>query len=123
LLLLAVLLAVGCGKEEKAGAGGGAASLSSGEVLAVTGTEYSFDPAAVVLQGAGELRIRLRNDGALAHNLKLRRNGREVGGTSSLPAGESGEATVRVSPGRYEMLCTVGDHAALGMTGELQVKE
>ena len=121
LLLLAVLLAVGCGKEEKAG--GGAASLSSGEVLAVTGTEYSFDPAAVVLQGAGELRIRLRNDGALAHNLKLRRNGREVGGTSSLPAGDSGEATVRVSSGRYEMLCTVGDHTELGMTGELQVKE
>ena len=105
LLLLAVLLAVGCGKEENAG--GGAASLSSGEVLAVTGT----------------LRIRLRNAGSLAHNLKLRRNGRDVGGTSSLPAGESGEATVRVSPGRYEMLCTVGDHAELGMTGELQVKE
>ena len=90
-LLLAVLLAVGCGKEEDAGGGGGAATLSSGEVLAVTGKEYSFDPAAVVLHGAGELRIRLRNDGSLAHNLKLRRDGREVGGTSSLPAGESGD--------------------------------
>ena len=123
LLLLAVLLAVGCGNEEKAGTGGGAAQLGSGEVLAVAGKEYSFDPAAVVLDGPGELRIRLSNDGSLAHNLKLRRDGKEVGGTPSLPAGKSAEATVRVTPGRYEMLCTVGDHAELGMTGELQVKE
>ena len=86
-------------------------------------TEYSFDPAAVVLDGAGELTIRLRNEGSLAHNHKRRRDGEEVGGTSSFPAGKAGSATVRVSPGRYEMICTVGDHAELGMTGELQVKE
>ncbi len=122
-LLLAVVLALGCGKEEKAGGEGGAATLGSGEPLRVVGTEYSFDPAAVVLNGAGELEVRLRNGGSLAHNLKLRRDGEEVGGTPSLPAGKSGSATVRVSPGRYEMLCTVGDHAELGMTGELQVKE
>ncbi len=123
LLLLAVLLAVGCGKDEKAGGEGGAAELTSGQVLVVAGKEYSFDPGAVVLQGAGELKIRLRNDGSLAHNIKLRRDGKEVGGTPSLPAGKTGEATVRVTPGRYEMLCTVGDHAELGMTGELQVKD
>ena len=122
-LLLAVLLALGCGKEEKAGGEGGAATLGAGEALTVIGTEYAFDPAAVVLSGPGELTIRLRNKGSLAHNLKLRRDGEEVGGTSSLPAGKRGSATVRVAPGRYEMLCTVGDHAELGMTGELQVKE
>ena len=121
--MLAVLLALGCGNEEKAGGEGGAATLDPGEALAVIGTEYAFDPAAVVLSGAGELRIRLRNEGSLAHNLKLRRDGDEVGGTPSLPAGKAGAATVRVSPGRYEMVCTVGDHAALGMTGELQVKD
>ncbi len=123
LLLLAVSLAVGCGNDEKEAPAGGAAELGSGEVLAVTGREYSFDPAAVVLDGAGEVRIRLRNAGSLAHNLKLRRDDQEVGGTPSLPAGKTGEATVPVRPGRYEMVCTVGDHAELGMTGELQVKE
>jgi plastocyanin len=122
-LLPAVLLAVSCGNDEGSGDGGGTASLGIGEVLAVSGDEYSFDPATVVVDGAGELTIRLRNDGSLAHNLKLRRDGSEVGGTASLPAGESGSATVRVSSGRYEMICTVGDHAELGMTGELQVKE
>jgi uncharacterized cupredoxin-like copper-binding protein len=29
---------------------------------------------------------------------------------------------VRLTPGTYEMLCTVGDHAELGMRGELEVK-
>ena len=123
LLLTAVLLAVGCGNDGDSGQEGGAATLKAGSVLKVSAKEYSFNPAAVVLDGPGELRIRLENDGSLAHNIKLRRDGDELGGTASLPAGDTGTATVDVKPGRYELLCTVGDHAALGMTGELQVKE
>ena len=121
--LLAVLAVAGCGKEEHADGGGAAQPLNAGETLRVSAREYSFAPAAVVLSGGGAVRIRLRNDGSLAHNLRLRRDGKEVGGTPSLPAGHTGAATVTVRPGRYEMLCTVGDHAELGMTGELQVKE
>ena len=123
LLLTALLFAVGCGGDEDSGPAGGAVSIEAGSVLEVSAKEYSFDPAAVVLNGAGPLRIRLRNDGSLAHNLKLERGADEVGGTPSLPSGETGTATVDVRPGRYELLCTVGDHAELGMTGELQVKE
>jgi uncharacterized cupredoxin-like copper-binding protein len=123
LLVLALLSAAGCGDDGDGGDKGGAASVTLGDGLTVSAKEYSFDPAAVVLKGAGELEIRLQNDGSLAHNLKLRRDGKDVGGTESLPAGDSGEAKVRVTPGRYELLCTVGDHAELGMTGELQVKE
>jgi uncharacterized cupredoxin-like copper-binding protein len=29
---------------------------------------------------------------------------------------------LRLEPGTYEMLCTVGDHAQLGMKGELTVR-
>jgi plastocyanin len=123
LSLTALLIAVGCGNDGDSGPKGGAVSLKAGSVLEVSAKEYSFSPAAVVLGGAGELRIRLRNNGSLAHNIKLRRDGDELGGTSSLPAGDAGTATVEVKPGRYELLCTVGDHAELGMTGELQVKE
>jgi plastocyanin len=123
LLLTAVLLAVGCGNDGDSSQTTGAATLKPGSLLTVSAKEYSFNPAAVVLDGPGELRIRLENDGSLAHNIKLRREGDEVGGTSSLPPGDTGTATVNVRPGRYELVCTVGDHAALGMTGELQVKE
>ena len=122
-MLTALLIAAGCGDDGDSETKGGAVSLKTGSVLEVSAKEYSFSPAAVVLAGPGELRIRLRNDGSLAHNIKLLRGGDEQGGTSSLPAGDTGTATVEVEPGRYELLCTVGDHAELGMTGELQVKE
>ena len=53
----------------------------------VTGREYSFDPDRVVVRGAGPLTIELRNDGDLAHNLRVRRDGEDVGGTPSFPGG------------------------------------
>jgi plastocyanin len=122
-VLLAALTAVGCGGDDDEGGDGAATPLSAGAALRVIADEYSFDPAAVVLDGGGELRIRLVNEGSLAHNLRLVRGDEDVGGTSTFAGGEAGSDTVRVTPGRYEMVCTVGDHAELGMTGELQVKE
>jgi plastocyanin len=88
----------------------------------VTAKEYSFDPARVEVSGAGSLTIRLRNAGSLAHNLKLTRNGETVGGTPTFPGGETRSGRVNLERGRYEMVCTVGDHAELGMRGELEVK-
>lgn len=122
-VLLAALSAAGCGGDDHEGGDGAATPLGAGSALRVIADEYSFDPAAVVLDGGGELRIRIRNEGSLAHNLRLVRGGEDVGGTPTLPGGDSGSAAVTVTPGRYEMVCTVGDHAELGMTGELQVKE
>ena len=45
----------------------------------------------------------------------------DVGGT---PAFEGGRRTARVSltKGRYRFLCTVGDHAKLGMVGTIDVR-
>jgi plastocyanin len=123
LVLLAALAVAGCGGDDDGGGNGAATPLSAGATLRVIADEYSFAPAAVVLDGGGELRIRLQNEGSLAHNLRLVRDGEDVGGTATFPGGESGSDLVRVSAGRYEMVCTVGDHAELGMTGELQVKE
>jgi plastocyanin len=88
----------------------------------VTAREYSFDPETIVVEGGGTLTIRLDNAGDLAHNLRLRRDGREVGGTPTFEGGRTESGSVQVEPGKYQMLCTVGDHADLGMTGELEVK-
>jgi plastocyanin len=120
--LLALLPVASCGDGEGSKAGP-PVTVAVGQVLRVTAHEYSFKPAAVVAHGATALQVRLENDGSLAHNLRLRRDGRELGGTPSIAAGGSGSATIRVRPGRYELLCTVGDHAELGMKGELRVKE
>jgi plastocyanin len=97
-------------------------SVKPNSTLRVIAEEYSFDPARVDVSGAGQLTIRLRNAGSLAHNLKLTRNDETIGGTPTFPGGETRSGRVNLEPGRYEMVCTVGDHAELGMRGELEVK-
>jgi plastocyanin len=118
LALLALALA-GCGDDEEQTR---TATVPANATLRVTGTEYAFDPGAIVVRGAGPLTIRLRNEGSLAHNLKLRRLDEEIGGTPSFPGGETRSARVNLEHGRYEMVCTVGDHEELGMTGTLTVR-
>lgn len=112
-----------------AGCGGGdddeparSVTVNPNSTLRVTADEYSFDPGRVVVRGAGPLTIRLRNNGELAHNLRVERDREDVGGTPTFGGGETQAGRVNLEHGRYEMVCTVGDHAELGMTGELEVK-
>jgi plastocyanin len=87
----------------------------------VAAKEYSFDPSTIVVRGAGTLHLRLDNKGTLAHNIKVEKDGNVLGGTPAFPAGGSRSATVRLPKGTYDFLCTVGDHAELGMKGKLKV--
>jgi plastocyanin len=96
--------------------------VNPNSTLKVTGDEYSFDPGRVVVRGAGPLTIQLRNNGDLAHNLRIERQGEDIGGTPTFPGGQTQSGRVNLEHGRYEMICTVGDHAELGMTGELEVR-
>jgi plastocyanin len=119
--LAAVALMAGCGGDDDDGPGR-TVTVDSTATVRITADEYSFDPERIVLERGGPLTIELRNDGDLAHNLRLRRGGREVGGTPTFPGGRTESGRVQLEPGTYEMICTVGDHADLGMTGELEVK-
>lgn len=122
LLAACVLLAQGCGGGDDDDAPSRSVTVPARGELRVVGEEYSFDPASVVVEGAGRLTITLANKGSLAHNLKLMSGGDELGGTPTFPAGRSESGTVELEPGTYEMTCTVGDHAELGMTGTLRVR-
>ena len=113
-----VLLAAGCGGNDRPG---GTVTAPAGGSVRVTAKEYSFDPSTIVVRGGGTLRLTLANKGTLAHNMKVEKDGRVIGGTPAFPAGETRSATVRLASGTYEFLCTVGDHAELGMTGKLNV--
>ncbi len=97
-------------------------TVNPDSTVRVVGDEYSFDPGRVIVRGAGTLTIRLENVGELAHNLRLTRDGEDVGGTTTFPGGRTETARVNLEHGRYEMICTVGDHAELGMVGELRVR-
>jgi plastocyanin len=113
------LLVAGCGGEDEPGR---TVTAPASGAVRVVAKEYSFDPSAIVMRGPGTLRVRLVNEGSLAHNLKLMKDGEELGGTPSFPGGESRSARLRVESGAYEFICTVGDHAELGMKGTLKVE-
>jgi plastocyanin len=122
-LALCTLFAPGCGGDDSPDeAPGRTVTVPANARVTVVGREYSFDPATVVVRGAGAVTLTLRNEGSLAHNLKVVRMGERIGGTPSFPAGQTRSARVNLEHGNYELVCTVGDHAELGMTGTLRVR-
>ena len=113
-----VLLAAGCGGSDDEGR---TATVPANGSVRVSAEEYSFDPSDIVVGGPGTLSVTLANDGSLAHNWKLFEGDRELGGTPAFPSGQAKSTRVRLASGRYAFICTVGDHAELGMKGTLTV--
>ena len=129
-MALALTLLAGCGGgDDKKGDGGRkqkeAVTVGHNQPIAFGADEYSFEPRNVIVNSGtsqpSKVRFVLRNNGSLAHDLHVRKGGADLGGTPIFGPGktESGEAVL--GPGKYELLCTVGDHAALGMKGTLTV--
>lgn len=118
-LALCPLLVLGCGGDDKPGR---TVTAPANAKLRVVADEYSFDPSTIVLEGAGTLTVTLQNEGTLAHNLKVLRGNEEVDGTPTLPAGRSASTRLKLERGSYRIICSVGDHEQLGMTGTLRVR-
>ena len=121
-LIALVVLIPGCGGNDDDDEPGRTATTKSGETLAVVADEYSFDPENIVLTGGRQLTVALENEGVLAHNLRVIKNGADIGGTPTFTGGNTREGSVVVEPGEYELVCTVGNHAELGMVGKLTVR-
>jgi plastocyanin len=119
---LAALVALpGCGGDDKPLR---TATVPGDQTIRIEADEYSFDPGRLIVPGAPQqLRITLDNVGSLAHNIRVLDGDRDLGGLRSFPSGEERDATVRVPPGKYRLVCTVADHEELGMTGELEVRK
>ena len=120
LTALLLVLAWGCGDDDDEP--GRTVTAEPGETVDVVADEYSFDPETIVLSGAGQFRVRLDNHGSLAHNLRVLDGATDLGGTATFVGGDARTGVMRVDPGQYELVCTVGDHEELGMTGKLTVK-
>ena len=120
LTALLVLVAAGCGDDNDTP--GRTVTVQTGKTVTVVAKEYSFDPETIVLSGGGKLTVELDNEGTLAHNLRVLDGGKDIGGTPTFAGGEPRSGSLNLKPGDYEILCTVGDHAELGMKGKLEVK-
>jgi plastocyanin len=121
--VFAAVALTGCGGDDNGDGGGGSTTVEAGRSVTIVGDEYSFKPSTVVVQGAGRLTITLKNDGSLAHDLKVFSDGQELGGTPIFQGGGTTKSgTVNLEPGSYRFICTVGNHEQLGMRGKLEVK-
>jgi plastocyanin len=129
-MLVGIVALSGCGGDSGGNTGDGvqkkdSVTVSANQPIAFGADEYAFEPKNVVVNsgttGPSVVRFVLRNNGALAHDLHVERDGQDFGGTPIFGPGktEAGQATL--SPGTYEFICTVGDHAQLGMKGTLTV--
>ena len=83
-------------------------------------SELKFNPRDVTV--AAESSLIIRNAGSVGHDLKLRREGAEIGGTEILNPGESQRLEVLYPPGSYEMYCSVPGHEKRGMRGAFTVE-
>ncbi|MGN6815906.1 MAG: plastocyanin/azurin family copper-binding protein [Solirubrobacterales bacterium] len=70
---------------------------------------------------AGKVTVDFKNPSAIAHNVVIEQNGKELAGFKPIAESEESE-TAELEPGTYTFLCTVPGHAAAGMEGTLVVK-
>lgn len=97
-----------------------AASSGGGQTVKIGESEYKLDPSDATLK-AGSVTLDVTNDGTITHNLQIEGNGVEET-TDSLAPGDTGELTVDLKPGSYEMYCTIDGHKDLGMEGTVTVQ-
>jgi uncharacterized cupredoxin-like copper-binding protein len=122
LLILGALTLAGCGD-------GQSYTRVSDGVLKVDLDEYRLRPENIEVP-AGPIHLRATNSGRLTHNLAIesldREEGEEAtlyGRTDTLHPGERGTERdpITLKPGKYRLVCTIGNHDDLGQYGELKV--
>src|SRR4051794_27841714 len=122
---------VGCGSSSNdnstsnaatpASTSGGAPS-GGGNTVDLTATDFKFDPSQPSVK-SGNVTFNLKNDGQVTHSLEIEDvNGQDKELESEVSAGQSGQLTVNLPPGKYEFYCPVSNHKELGMEGEVTVK-
>lgn len=116
-LALASFLLVGCGQSS-----GTPAAISSGEVIFKV-AEWKFDPATVKVEAGKPIKLVLRNEGKIVHDLKIA--GLTSGGKEVQLEAKPGESTsVQFTPekaGVYEAICSLPGHKDSGMAGKFEV--
>jgi len=82
--------------------------------------DFALEPKTMRLDAPGTYTFKVTNDGQTQHALEIDGNGVEEE-TDTLGPGESGEVTVELAAGEYELYCPIDNHRANGMEGALIV--
>jgi uncharacterized cupredoxin-like copper-binding protein len=89
-------------------------------VSEVSMSEFKFDPSSISAAAGSTLTV--RNEGSTDHDLRLRQDGEDVGGTEVFGPGQSEELRLDFKPGSYEMFCSVPGHEDAGMVGSFAIE-
>jgi uncharacterized cupredoxin-like copper-binding protein len=130
-LLLALGVAACGGDDDDEGAGGTATQPAQTEqpgqapgtaqtASEVLMSEFEFDPSDV--SAAAGSTVTVRNEGSVEHDLRLRQDGEEIGGTELVGPGGSEQLQLDFPAGRYEMFCSVPGHEDAGMVGSFTIE-
>ena len=149
IVILAAPVAAGCGSDGDNGDGGQGAAPSptatqtatqppaAERTLTIRMTEFAFDPNDAVAK-AGKVTITAPNDGRVVHELVLLKTDEDpatlpkkgdevdestsVGEIADVEPGSTKEATFKLAPGKYAMVCALPGHYEGGMYGSLTVE-
>ena len=124
----AVLLLAGCGGSDEPSAQPTSQSpatstsspSASGTVVTVTETEYSLELSQDTFS-PGTYTFIAENAGGTTHALEIEGPGIEEQETGDLAPGASGQVTVDLQAGTYELYCPVPGHREQGMQVEITV--
>jgi uncharacterized cupredoxin-like copper-binding protein len=92
----------------------------SGTMVAVTEKEFSITLPQTAFR-PGTYTFAVVNQGQFSHNLTIKGPGGDQKATATLPAGSSGEVTVTLRAGSYELWCSVDSHKEKGMDRTITV--
>jgi uncharacterized cupredoxin-like copper-binding protein len=111
-LALATVAVAACGGTESPSVG----SEPQAQVIEVVATEFAFSPATIRAPGEQVITLRLRNDGAVVHNIDIP----DLGVFVDAQPGQTTEVTFTVSgTGPTTFFCNIPGHREAGMEGTL----
>lgn len=95
-------------------------SAASGTPLKVVEEDYSITPSKSSLP-PGAYTFQINNEGKTAHNLTVAGPGVSAAASPEIAPGQSGQLTVTLMKGSYELWCSIDGHKDLGMDIHLAV--
>jgi plastocyanin len=120
LTTIAVLALAACGGDGNDSGGGRTTSAAAGTPVTMSLVDFALEPKAVQLDAPGTYTFMVTNNGQTSHALEIEGNSVEEE-TDTLSPGDSGEVTVELAAGEYELYCPIDGHRAQGMEGTLVV--
>jgi uncharacterized cupredoxin-like copper-binding protein len=115
-----MLALAGCGGDENDSGGGTTTTAAPGTPVTMSLVDFALEPKTVQLDAPGTYTFMVTNNGQTSHSLEIDGNGVEEE-TDTLSPGDSGEVTVELTAGEYELYCPIDGHRANGMEGTLVV--